>query len=187
MTGEFLTEGLQNDRYLKAIRLIEQFEIEMEARLRKLGRRMVDKHPSLFGSPLETSTSSSRDSGKTLAYQRIDYKMRGVQVSDDESTPRLNVHFYWVDPAKYARTDIDGALRAFGYKIKFANTNVDEQVADQTRASDWPIEITDDPFGSRKIFYKHVNSIGDIEETANSLVDHFSEFGNAYTENSSMR
>lgn len=182
MTGEFLTEGLRNDRYLKAVRLVEQFENEMEAILRKLGRRMVDQHPSLFGSPLDTSTNSSRDSGTALAYQRIDFKMNGVQVPDDERTPRLNVHLYWISPAEYARTDVDGALRAFGYKIKFADTGVDEQVANQTRASDWPIEISDDPFSSSVIFYKHVDSVGDIEETADALVNHFSEFGDAYAE-----
>ena len=180
MTGEFLTEGLRNDRYLKAIRLIEQFENEMEATLLEFGQRMVDEYPDLFGPGVDAHVRSRRDPSSALAYQRIHYKMHGVEVPDDEKNQYLNVHLYWMPPTKYARTDIDGALRAFGYKIKNAETTVDDLVVEQTRSSDWQLETSENPFDSNIVFYKHVDSAGDIAETADMLVEHFSEFGGEY-------
>lgn len=180
MTGEFLTEGLRNDRYLKAIRLIEQFDNEMEATLHELGQRMIDEQPDLFGPSVDPDVQFRRNPSSSLAYQRIQYQMHGVQVPHGEEAQNLNVHLYWMAPTEYTRTDIDGALRAFGYKIKNAASTVDDLVAEQTRSSDWPLETSENPFDSNIVFYRHVDSATDIEETANTLVEHFSEFSDEY-------
>ncbi|WP_254862259.1 hypothetical protein [Halovivax gelatinilyticus] len=152
----------------------------MEAPLREFGQRMVDEHPDLFGPSVDPHVRSRRDSGSSLAHQRINYQMHGVEVPDDENSQYLNVHLYWMPPAEYARTDIDGALRAFGYKITNADPTVDDRVVQQTRSSDWPLRTSDNPFDSNTVFYRHVDSAADIEETATTLVEHFSEFGTAY-------
>lgn len=47
----------------------------------------------------------------------------------------LNGGVNWMLPTEYDRTDIDGALRGFGYKIKGADPNTDDNVADATQES----------------------------------------------------
>jgi hypothetical protein len=179
MTEEFLTGGLQSDRYLKALRLVDQFESEIEAVLSEFGQQMIDQHPELFDSGPDTRVRTNQSPSSALATHRINYSMNGPQAPD--SGQQLNVHLYWVPPTEYGRTDIDGALRAFGYKIKGADQDVDEGVVEQTRAADWPLITSSNPFDSNIAFYRHVNSVADISETVETLVDHFSTFGDEYS------
>lgn len=178
MTDEFLTQGLQNDRYLKALRLVEQFENEIEAMLLEFDQRMIDEHPGLFDSSTDPSIRTNQSPGNGLANHRINHAMAGPRAPDSDQ--RLNVHLYWMPPTEYGRTDIDGALRGFGYKIKYADQDVDSRVADRTRTDDWSVETAGNPYDSNIVFYKHVSSAADIEATADTLVDHFSEFGDEY-------
>jgi len=186
MTDEFLTEGLRNDRYLKAIRLIDEFEDQIEATLREFGQRMVDEHPSLFEPNPRGDKNTNRTANSSLAHSRVDYPLVGDRAPEGDQ--RLNVHLYWVDPTQYDRTDVDGAIRAFGYKIKWADHDIDDHVADQTRAEGWSVRTSESPFKDSNVtFYRHVSSAKDIEETAAVLVEHFSEFGNEYaTESDSI-
>jgi hypothetical protein len=178
MTEDFLTEGLQNDRYLKAIQLASQFEDEIEARLFEFDQRMVDVQPELFdsndGPDHRTSTSPSNG----LAFQRINHPMNGPRAP--EKRQRLNVHLYWMPPNEYARPDIDGAVRAFGYKIKGGDREADERVRSETRTGDWSVETSENPYDDNIVYYNHVSSAADITDTADRLVDHFTEFGNEF-------
>jgi hypothetical protein len=182
MTDEFLTQGLQNDRYLKALQLIEQFEDEIEATLRRFGKRMVDEHPGLFPTNPDGDEHANRSPSSVLAHTRINYPMTGPRARDTDQTWKLNVHLYWVDPAQYDRTDVDGALRAFGYKVKYASEDIDRTVAQETRTRDWSLEMSENPFDSNIAYYRHVSSDAGMEETADTLVQHFSEFGDEYTD-----
>ena len=184
MTDEFLTKGLQNDRYLKALRLADQFDDEIGARLLDLNQRMVDEHPDLFDSSASIRVKSSQTPSNGLASHRINHSMNGPHAPDAGKTQKLNVHLYWMPPTEYNRTDIDGALRAFGYKIKHADQEVDDRVAKKTRTGDWRLETSGNPYDSNTVFYKHVSSVAEIEETADMLVNHFSEFGGAFAVNS---
>jgi len=184
MTDEFLTKGLQNDRYLKAIQLIEQFEDEIEATLRRFGQRMVDEHPRLFARDSDGDEMTSRSPSSALAYTRIDYSMSGPRARDMDQTWQLNVHLYWVDPAQYDRTDVDGALRAFGYKVKYGSEDIDRNVVQETRACDWALEMSENPYGSNIAFYRHVSSAAEMEETADTLVQHLGTFGDEYAASS---
>lgn len=178
MTDEFLTKGLESDRYLKAIRLSSQFEDEIEAVLGGFGQRMIKQQPALFDSTPGPSVKTKPNPSSALAFHRINYSMDGPQAPD--SRRRLNVHLYWMPPAEYGRTDIDGALRAFGYKIKDADRAVDDHVVEQTRAGEWSLETSENPFDSNIAFYKHVSSTEEIERAVDELVDHFSTFGGEY-------
>ncbi|MFP8955056.1 hypothetical protein ACLI4Z_19180 [Natrialbaceae archaeon A-arb3/5] len=180
MTDEFLTQGLQEDRYLKAIQLIDQFENEIEATLLEFGQRMVNAQPDLFDPNPDPDTNTNRTSSSTLTHTRINYDLTGPQAPDSDQTLILNVHLYWVTPTEYGRTDVEGALHAFGYKIKYASEDTDDRVVQQTLTGDWPIETSSNPFDSNTAFYRHVDSTEDIENTAEVLVEHFAEFGNAY-------
>jgi hypothetical protein len=180
MTDEFLTKGLQDDRYLKALRLVDEFEDKLEATLRGFGQRMVAEHPELFGVNPDGNERTNRNPGSALAHTRVHYPMTGEQAPEADQTWGLNVHLYWVRPEQYERTDVDGALRAFGYKIKYADRDIDDRVVEQTRARDLPVETAENPYDSNIAFYSHVSSVAEIEETADILVDHFSEFGDKY-------
>ncbi|QCJ45978.1 hypothetical protein [Haloprofundus sp. MHR1] len=180
MTDEFLTKGLQNDRYLKALQLVDQFEDEIEAMLLEFGQRMVDQQPDLFDRRTDPSVKTTQSPSTGLASHRMYHSMDGPRAPDSGKNQRLHVHLYWMPPTEYARTDVNSALRAFGYKIKSADTDVDDWVAEQTRARDWPLQTSGNPYDSNTVFYNHVSSAAEIEETAETLVEHFSEFGDAY-------
>lgn len=184
MTDEFLTKGLESDRYLKALRLPDQFEDEISAVLSEFGQRMIAEHPGLIDKSSDPSERTNRSSGSALATHRINYSMRDVLTSDPDSSPKLNVHLYWMPPTEYRRTDIDGALRAFGYKIKYADTDVDERVAERTQDENWSLETSSNPFDPNTVFYRHVSSKADIENAIDTLVEHFSRFGNEYAASS---
>lgn len=180
MTDEFLTKGIENDRYLKALRLIEQFEDEIEATLRRFGQQMIAEQSDLFENNPDGEVRTNRNPSSILAHTRVNYPVSGERAPKSDQTWKLNVHLYWVSPEQYNRTDVDGALRAFGYKIKNADEAIDDRVVEQTRAGDWPVDMSDNPYDSNIAFYEHVSSVADIEDTAETLVDHFSTFGNEY-------
>lgn len=180
MTDEFLTKGLESDRYLKALQLVDQFESEIEAILLELDQRMTEQHPELFDPASDPDVRTNQSPSSGLAFTRINHSMNGARAPDSDPTLTLNVHLYLMPPTEYGRTDIDGALRAFGYKIKYADQDIDDRVAEQTRAEDWSLDISGNPYDSNLVFYRHVSSVAEIEETADLLVDHFSEFGGEY-------
>lgn len=177
MTDEFLSGGLQNDRYLKALRLVEQFEDEIEATLHEFGQEMVAQHPGLFDEGPDPHVKTNRDPGSALAYQRHHYEFTGPRAPEVDQTQYLNVHLYWMPPTEYNRTDVDGALRAFGYKIKNADKDVDRRVEELTHSGDWAVRTSGNPYDSNTTFYRHVDSAEEIQECAETLVSHFSEFG----------
>lgn len=180
MSDEFLTRGLQNDRYLKAIQLLDQFDDDLVATLRDVGLRMVDQHPDLFEIHPDGNDNVSRSSGSVLAFARTQYPMIGEAVPESIETRRLNVHLYWASPSDYDRTDVDGALRAFGYKIKNSPDGVENRIARQTRGQDWDLSVTENPFGGSMAFYRHVSSAEELERTAETLVEHFRTYGPEY-------
>ena len=181
MTDEFLTEGLRSDRYLKALQLISQFEDEIEARLRVFDQALVDEQPELFDPGTDLSVKTNRNSGSALAIHRINHEMEGPSAPDNRKQ-QLNVHLYWMSPTDYDRTDVDGALRAFGYKIKGADEAVDQAVVDRTREGDWSLSTSDNPFDSNTVFYKHIGSVDELEAAHAELVDHFATYGGQYSE-----
>ena len=109
--------------------------------------------------------------------------MSGPLAPSNDQNQKLNVHLYWMEPTEYNRTDIDGALRALGYKIKNADRDVDTKVVEQTRAQDWPLRTSKNPFDPNIVFYRHVSSAEEIKETIEILVEHFAQFGQEYADN----
>jgi len=180
MTDQFLTQGLQSDRYLKALRLIDQFEDEIVSMLRRFGQQLVAEQPDLFETNLDGDERTNRSPNSALAHSRVNYPMSGRHAPVTDPTWQLNVHLYWVTPEQYNRADVDGALRAFGYKIKYADRETDDQVVGQTRAQDWSIRTSENPYDSNIAFYRHVSSSEEMKNTAETLVNHFSAFGDQY-------
>lgn len=177
MTNEFLTEGLENDRYMKARQLVKQFEKEIEVELRAVGEKMVNQNRDFFDGSVEGSESISTKSN-TFPFARVDYPMSRIQSRESDTRLILNVHLYWDDPRDYNRLDIDGALRALGYKIKNIAETDEQRVVSETR--DWPIQTSENRFGGETAFYKHVSSADEIEKTGEQLIEHFSTFADEY-------
>ena len=182
MTEDFLEAGLRNDRYLKACRLVDQFENRLDGMLVDVGQRMVDEQPDLFPTRPDPRMKGDRiRSGGCIGFRRANFGLNDPDHPDENGDSRnLNVHLYWVDPAEYDRTDFEGTLRGFGYKIKGADRDVDERVARQTRDGGWELETAGNPFDSNLVFYRHVETASDLEETTETLLAHFAEFGDAW-------
>lgn len=178
MTDEFLIKGLEDDRYLKALRLADQFEDEIEAKLQQIAENMIEENPELFDTGIEGDKKTKNNPKNTIAFSRIDYPMARKKSEEDDTNLKLNVHLYWVDPTEYNRTDIDGTLRGLGYKIKDALKENEDYVAKRTR--DMTINAATSPWGTRTVFYKHVSPGAELPEAADMLVDHFSKFGTEF-------
>jgi hypothetical protein len=177
MIDEFLTKGLENDRYMKALRLAGQFEKEIEAELRVIGEEMVKRNRDLFDEPVKGRKSISTKSN-SMPFARVDYPLTRFHSQENETRLVLNIHLYWDDPRNYNRPDIDGALRALGYKIKNIPETNEQRVVAETR--DWPIRTSENRFGGEVAFYNHVSTADQVKETGEQLVDHFSTFADEY-------
>lgn len=178
MTEDFLTMGLREDRYLKAIELLEQFDNEIEVTLRDVGNRMVERRPELFVADVEGAENIGRSKSSSKNWARVDFEMDS-DLTPDGQRQRLNVHLYWASPTEYGRNDVDGALRAFGYKIKGGSTDADAEVV-REMGDDYGLDTGPGLFGSNTIFYRHVSSTEEIEETAQAMIEHFETFADHY-------
>lgn len=170
--------GLREDRYLKAIELLEQFDEEIEAAIRDVGQRMMKCQSDLFVDDVEGAARIRRKPSSSKSWARVNYEMDRDRTPDGRQQ-RLNVHLYWVRPTEYGRRDVDGALRAFGYKIKGASTETDAEVV-RAMGEDWALDTARNPFDDNTVFYRHVSSTAEIEETAQTMIDHFETFGDRY-------
>lgn len=178
MTEDFLTMGLREDRYLKAIELLEQFDEEITVTIRDVGQRMVKCQSDLFINDVEGNVRVRRKPSSSKSWARVNYEMDRDRTPDGQQQ-RLNVHLYWVRPTEYERRDVDGALRAFGYKIKGASTETDAEVV-RDMGDDWALDTAPNPFDDNTVFYRHVSSTAEIEETAQAMIDHVGAFGDRY-------
>jgi hypothetical protein len=178
MTEDFLTMGLRKDRYLKAIELLKQFDDEIEVTIRDVGQRMVERRADLFIDGVEGDVRVRRKPSSSKSWARVQYEMDRDRTPDGQRQ-RLNVHLYWIPPTEYERRDVDGALRAFGYKIKGASPVTDAEVA-RAMGDDWALDTAPNPFDDNTVFYRHVSSTTEIEDTAQTMIDHFETFGDRY-------
>jgi hypothetical protein len=178
MTDEFIAQGLEADRYLKAMRLVDQFDSEIEAKLQQICGRMEEAHPDLFSPDASMSPLTKRSPNPAIAFSRVNYPMARKKSATNAEQLTLNVHLYWRDPTDTVQRDIEGTLRQFGYKIKGAKPADDQAVIDRMDSD--TLETTDNPWDSNKCFYRHVQSLEALTSTADALVEHFAEHGPTY-------
>jgi len=65
-------------------------------------------------------------------------------------------------------------------KVKHASEDIDRKIVQETRANDWSLDTSTNPYDSNTVFYRHVSSAAEMEETADTLVQHFGTFGDEY-------
>lgn len=181
MDEDFITDGLDQNRYLKAYQLVTRFESHMEAELVAMCRTVRDGHPELFEADASLET---RDyDGSPLRTIRTEARMKPED--DEGNTLTINVALEWVEPSNQPGGQANVAPDTFCYilyKIKFGSERVWEAVIDESRNDDRWDEIQ---FGEEKydrpprvapgIVYIPVETGEEIVEALGTLKKHFTE------------
>ncbi|MFC3958929.1 hypothetical protein [Halovivax cerinus] len=181
MDNEFVTRAIENDRCLKAYRLLDRFEDEIEALVGRMGNEMIAAHPHRFQEDASLGFKSDWNSGTIIANARENFKMRVVNEDDQSANIRLNVSVRWVDPLDWNQDGIDGALCAACYKINGGNLDDYKAVLEATESSDLGVRVDDDQFNNAPgIFYIPVEDATELQDAADILIEHFSRFGDLW-------
>lgn len=179
MNEEFVTEAIRNDRCIKANRLLSRFEKELERELRRMGEAMVDARSDLFEREVEVGSrfKLSWNDDTIVAFSRDNITMNRINEQTSEVL-WLNISIRWVDPLDWGEEGVDGALCAVCYKINRGNRDDFLPVRDGTVNGDWAVEIGEDQYNNAPgIFYIPVETASDMRNAADTLTEHFSEFG----------
>jgi len=182
MDEEFVTDGLQSDRYLKAAKLVEDFESEVTEKIDQVCREIINAHPDLIDDGVTCKEKIFRTGGsKTLATLRVEFAMN---VENDEgNTLKLNLALEWVEPEQQGQEDIhDGSLCYVMYKVQHGSDTRFDGMKQRTEAEGEWDEIQ---FGEDQWFHpsKHAPGIvyipvedgPEIVDGLQTLSEHFSD------------
>jgi hypothetical protein len=179
MNNEFVTQAIENDRCLKPHRLLRRFEDEIEALVGQMGNEMIAAYPDRFQDDPSRGFKISWDSGTIIANARDNLEMRVLNKDDPSATMKLNVSVRWVDPLDWGEDDIDGALCAVCYKLNNGNSDDHRRVVEAAENSELNVRVDDDQYNNAPgIFYIPVGGATELQDAADTLVEHFSRFGN---------
>lgn len=180
MNETFITEAIRNDRYLKAVRLTEQFEEEIARELRNFLEETIEQRPELFVDDASPSKRQSSIRTEPLAHTRMQANMN--RVNNDGDRLRFYISIEWTQPEIHGQEN-DGALCLVLYKIKNVARSDYERVKQQTQSeSQWDeIQYSDDVWKSNYgIFYIPVTSGHEVKEGLQTLRQHFLSFAEEY-------
>lgn len=181
MNEQFITEGIRNDRCLKAARLIDRLESELEAEIKRAGKRIVEENDDLFADDVRSNIKVNFSSSTILAYARDNLYLHQVNPDKPGKTQWLNLSLRWVDPLDWGEEDVNGALCAACYKINNGNVADYTQVKQQTLENDWAIRFGTDQYNNAPgLFYISVETAADLRAAMETLQRHFTEFGEYY-------
>lgn len=181
MDNDFITEGLESNRYLKAYHLVTRFESAVNEELEAMSRVVRETHPALFDAD-EKPTTRGYDS-QTLRTLRTEV---GMTKEDDEGNNlTINVGLEWVKHSEQPQgepTVTEDTLCYVLYKIKYGSKRVFETVKETTREDDRWTELR---FGEEQydappkvapgIVYRPVEVGQDVSDGLALLGDHFTE------------
>lgn len=178
MDNEFVTQAIENDRCLKAYRLLKRFEDEIEALVGRMAEEMIAAHPDRFPDNVSGGFRAHWDSGTIIANLRENFEMRVMNEEDISANMNLNVSVRWVDPLDWGEDDTDGALCAACYKINSGNDDDHRAVVEATEDSELDVRVDDDQFSNAPgIFYIPVEDAQELRDAADILIEHFRRFG----------
>jgi hypothetical protein len=182
MNEDFVTEAIANDRCLKASRLLDRFESELEAELSRVGTAMQDAQPELFAVDAPVNIKYKWNSGTILANIRDNLPMTRVN-PETGTTLKLNISVRWVDPTDWGEETAGGALCAACYKVNNDHADDFEAVKDATLAGDWDVHFGHDQFNNAAgIIYIPVTNGTELRAANDHLIDHFEAFGDYWGE-----
>ena len=192
MNEEFVSEGLDADRYLKADKLVSQFEGEIREALEDTLEDLIDDHENLFEEDSGFSYAKfGTDNSNTLSTIRVESDL--IHTHDEHGSLKQNVGVEWVNPdnqdiecfnaSNEATPSLSkGSLCYALYKIQRGSVNAFETVKQRTREADEWDEIC---FGQEKwaTYNKQAPGIvcvlietgSELTEGLRTLKHHFSE------------
>jgi len=177
MNEDFVTEAIRDDRCLKAKRLLDRFESELDAELSRFGRAMQTVQPDLFENEAPEDIKYHWDSGTILANARDNLIMTRLNPETDDRL-KLNISLRWVDPSDWGEETTDGALCAACYKINNEHGDAFERVKAETLDGDWDVNFGSDQYNNATgIIYIPVTEASEFRAATETLVDHFETFG----------
>lgn len=182
MNDDFVTHGIENDRYLKATRLTDRFETEIRGELERVSQEFVDENRELFVDDPRPRWNNMQNPGSTLAFARIDRKMDRMSTTDSDAEQlKLNTAIRWLDPSKHGIDHSESVLCVASYKIKDISTEDHERVKERTRSEEDGVSFYPDPYGGAPDeFYVPVESAEEIKNGFQRLKRHFSKYGSEY-------
>lgn len=73
MNDQFVTEGIRNDRCLKAARLLDRFESELKAEIERVGDQIVKQNDELFADDVGSKVKV-RFNASTISQSKLQEK-----------------------------------------------------------------------------------------------------------------
>lgn len=181
MSEDFITEGLADDRYIKADLLVNRFRDHIFDALSETSREIVDDHEHLFEPDVELDSDHFGSGGRTLSTFRVEFNLR--QEHEEFGPLKLNIGVEWVDPDEQDEsTSGDGSLCYVYYKIQRGSEASFNAVEQRTvKEDDWEsIHFGSDQWPYRRkeapgIVYIPVEDGSELIEGLETLRRHFSE------------
>lgn len=176
MNEQFITEAIKNDRYLKAARLTEQFEEQIDRELRNFLKETIEQRPDIFVDDASPSKSQTSVRTEPLAHTRMQADMN--RVNSDGDRLKFYICLEWTQPELHGQ-EAEGALCLVLYKIKNDARADYDRVKQQTRSDpEWAeIQFSNDSWNNdRGIFYIPVTDGHEVKEGLQTLRQHFFSF-----------
>lgn len=178
MNEKFVTEAIQNDRCLKAARLLDQFEDELQAEIKRVGEQIVEENENLFVGDAGSNFSAGFNASTILANARDNIAMYRVNPDKRDKTQNLNLSLRWVDPLDWGEEDVDGALCAACYKINNGHPADFSKVKQETVDGDWAVNFGDDQYNNAPgLIYCPVETAEEFRDGLEEIRKHFAAFG----------
>ena len=183
MNDEFVTNAIEKDRYLKAMRLVDQFESEIMRELKNTCKAIIEDNDDLFPDDvsLDTYKFDNSDSLRTI---RVKCPLNRVESHDEGSdTVTFYLAIEWTEPEDRGEdTPTGSALCVAHYKLLPTPRDDYESVKAQTEdAGDWSIRFGDDVQNSdRSVYYIPITDAAEMDDALSELRDHVSTYGHEY-------
>lgn len=182
MNEDFITNGLEADRYLKADKLVQQFRNQIREAIEDVSKDIIEANSSLFPEDVSLEYNDfGIENSRTLTTIRVEYDLQ--KEHEEYGTCRLNIGLEWVESGEQdAESQSDGTLCYVLYKIQRGSENRFNEVKDRTVDSNrwgeihfgkdqWPYKRKEAP----GITYIPVESGSEISDGLRTLKEHFSE------------
>ncbi|UPV72736.1 hypothetical protein M0R89_09260 [Halorussus limi] len=137
MDEDFITNGLESDRYLKATKLVHSFESEVTETINQVCREIIDVHSELFDEDVDLEEKVlGADASQTLATNRTEFAMNFE--NEDGDNPKLNIALEWVEPGQQnEEAGLHGGSLCYAmYKIQHGSEARFETVRECTESQD---------------------------------------------------
>ena len=183
MNETFITNAIESDRYLKATRLVDQFESEMKRDLKNRCKAVIEDNSALF--PNDPSFSSNIfDNNSSLGTIRMEVPMaRKSGQGEDSDTLKFYIAIEWSEPEERGLTEpSDKTLCVALYKIRPNPRDDYDKVARKTKQEDeWTIRCADDINDTdRGVFFIPVTDGRELDDALTELCLHFSKHGDEF-------